>query len=101
MRSYNSSMYGILSTPTPDSSKVGTVRQLSYDPKILNIRGMFDMDRTSRNTNTNIYCPTEMMNNFTATHADPPRTNISKYLCIIAYHSMISKMCDSYKKLYV
>ena len=73
MRSFHPSMYGIFSTPTPDSSKVGTVRQLSYDPKILNIRGMFDMDRGNRNGNTNNYCATELCNNFTAQHADPPR----------------------------
>lgn len=77
-------MYGILSTPTPDSSKCGAVRQLSYDPKILNIRGMLDLDRSSRNTNTNIYCASELINNFTPTHADPPR-----------------RICDSYRKLYV
>ena len=64
-------MYGILSTPTPDSDKCGAVRQLAYDPKILNIRGMLDMDRTSRNRSTNLYCSSELLNNFTATHADP------------------------------
>lgn len=73
LRAYSSSMYGIVSTPTPDSDKCGAVRQLSYDPKILNIRGMLDMDRSSRNRSTNLYCSSELLNNFTCTHADPPR----------------------------
>ena len=73
LRAYSPSMYGIVSTPTPDSAKCGAVRQLAYDPKILNIRGMLDLDRSNRNTSTNLYCPSELLNNFTCTHADPPR----------------------------
>lgn len=72
IRAYSGTMKGLLSTPTPDSDKCGVVRQLSYDPRILNIRGMLDVGGAS-NVNTNLYCASELLNNFTCTHADPPR----------------------------
>ena len=34
---------------------------------------MLDTDQSNRNANTNIYCPSEILNSFTQTHADPVR----------------------------
>lgn len=73
IRSYSSSMRGILSPTTPDSDKTGVVRQLSYNSKINSTRGFFDTDEKAVNDNTNLYSPVEMINPFTATHSDPPR----------------------------
>lgn len=66
-------MKGIIGTASPISDKVGVVRQLAYDPKILNTRGFLDANSDSANGNTNIYCPTELLNSFTPLHADPAR----------------------------
>lgn len=66
-------MMGIVAASSPYSDKVGVVRQLTYDPKIVNTRGMLDTDQSNRNPNTNIYCPSEILNSFTSSHADPAR----------------------------
>lgn len=66
-------MKGIVGASSPYSDKIGVVRQLSYDPKILNTRGFLDTDQTNRNGSTNMYCPSEMLNSYTTKHADPPR----------------------------
>ena len=73
IRSYDLSMQGILGASSPYSDKIGVVRQLTYDAKILNTRGMLDTDPTNRNANTNIYCPSEILNSFTQSHSDPVR----------------------------
>ena len=73
VRAYHPSMKGIFALSTPDSDKVGVVRQLSYDPGIKNTRGFLDTDRNTKNTSSNIYGPAELLSSFTARHADPPR----------------------------
>lgn len=71
-RAYDKSMLGILGMETPDSDKVGIVRTLSYSPAIVNTLGFLD-EEADKNGNTNIYTIAELLNNFTATNADPPR----------------------------
>lgn len=73
IRTYDKSMFGILGMSSPDSSNVGVVRQLSYNPSLKTTRGFLDTDFESKNKNTDIYTPSELLNSFTVTHADPPR----------------------------
>lgn len=73
IRAYDKTMKGIFALSTPDSDKVGVVRQLTYDPAIINTRGFLDTDHTTKNDSTNIYGPAELLSSFTARHADPPR----------------------------
>ncbi|QXN67858.1 hypothetical protein FPHOBKDP_00104 [Listeria phage LPJP1] len=76
VRSYDRSMKGILSMISPDSSKIGEVRQLSYNPAIVSTRGYLDVDALNGNESTSLYSPSELLNNFTSLHADPPRISM-------------------------
>jgi hypothetical protein len=73
IRAYDETMVGILAMSTPDSDKVGVVRQLTYDPAIKNTRGFLDTNRNSKNQSTNVYGPAELLSSFTVRQADPPR----------------------------
>ena len=63
-------MVGLFAISTPDSDKVGVVRQLAYDPSIMNTRGFIDTNRNNKNGSTNIYGPAELLSSFTGKHAD-------------------------------
>lgn len=76
MRSFSESMKGVMAGASPVSDKVSVVRQMSLDPKIVNTRGMIDTDITDRNGNSNLYCPSELLNPFTVRHSDPPRSSM-------------------------
>jgi RNA polymerase Rpb2, domain 6 len=76
IRAYDSTMAGIFAMSTPDSDKVGVVRQLTYDPSIKNTRGFLDTDRKTKNDSTNMYGPAELLSSFTGRHADPPRVGM-------------------------
>jgi hypothetical protein len=73
IRAYDPTMKGIMAMSTPDSDKVGVVRQLTYDPALVNTRGFLNTDPNAKNNSTNVYGPAELLNSFTARHADPPR----------------------------
>jgi hypothetical protein len=74
IRSYDETMLGVLGLNTPDSSSVGVVRQLTYNPKLLNDRGFLptNNDKTKLDP-TELLTPAELLSPFTSTHADPPR----------------------------
>ena len=76
MRSFGENMKGIMAGASPVSDKVSVVRQMSLDPKIVNTRGMLDTDVSNRNGNSNLYCPSELLNPFTVRHSDPPRSSM-------------------------
>lgn len=76
MRSFSENMKGVMAGASPVSDKVSVVRQMSMDPKIVNTRGMIDTDVTNRNGNSNLYCPSELLNPFTVRHSDPPRSSM-------------------------
>jgi hypothetical protein len=74
MRAYDKSMVGLIGMSTPDSFKVGVVRQLSMNTKVINNRGMIDTSTPVEDFDaTNIFTCGELLNSYTATHADPPR----------------------------
>lgn len=74
IREYDKSMVGCLGINTPDSDKVGVVRQLSYNPKIMNNRGIINGEMTYEDmTAADMMTPAELLSPFTNTHADPPR----------------------------
>lgn len=75
-RSYSESMLGILGGESPDSNKVGIVRYLTYNPNIINTLGFIDTNNETSNNNTDKYTIAELMNPFTSTHSDPPRTSM-------------------------
>ena len=85
IRSYDKSMSGVFAINSPDSDKIGVVRQLTYNSKITSTRGYLDVDSLN-NSNSNLYSYSELLNPFTTTHADPPRIGIF--------------ICAAYKKLY-
>jgi hypothetical protein len=70
IRSYDKSMEGILAINSPDSNKVGVVRELTQNAGITNTRGYLNLEK-ELNGSTDIYSPAELMNVFTTTHADP------------------------------
>lgn len=70
IRAYDPTMKGIMAMSTPDSDKVGVVRQLTYDPALVNTRGFLNTDPNAKNNSTNVYGPAELLNSFTARHAD-------------------------------
>ena len=72
IRGFDKSMEGILAINTPDSDKVGVVRELTLNSSITNTRGYLNLEK-ELNKNTDLYSPGELMNVFTTTHADPPR----------------------------
>jgi hypothetical protein len=74
IRAYDKSMVGLLGMSTPDSATVGVVRQLSYDPKIINNRGIIDIDDSVNDFDaTNLLTAGELLSPYTSLHADPPR----------------------------
>jgi len=73
IRSFNKNMAGIFAISSPDSNKVGVVRQLSFNSKITNTRGFLDINKETTNQSTNIYGAAELISPFTTTLADPPR----------------------------
>lgn len=75
MRSYDKSMVGLLGPSSPDSNKVGVVRQLSYDCKVTNTLGMIDTTKKVNDFDaTNMLTAGELMSCYTSRHADPPRS---------------------------
>jgi len=77
MRSYDKTMLGFLGLNTPDSAKVGMVRQMTYNPKIINNRGIIDTDVTVKDLKAgDMLTPAELLSSFTSTHADPPRVGM-------------------------
>lgn len=72
IRGYDKTMEGVLGITSPDSKSVGMVRQLSYDTKLNGIRGYID---TSGIEGSDLaqFSALELMNPFTARHADAPR----------------------------
>lgn len=70
IRAYDESMKGIFSFSTPDSSKVGAVRQLSYNPHIINTRGFLDPNPENIDNSVDLFAPAELMSPFTSAHAD-------------------------------
>ena len=69
MRSYSKSMQGIVGISSPDSNKVGIVRQLSYDSQMKTTRGYLDGEKEN-NSDTNIYTALELLNPYSSRHAD-------------------------------
>ncbi|UAJ16994.1 hypothetical protein UFVDC4_00067 [Staphylococcus phage vB_SauM-UFV_DC4] len=76
IRSYDESMQGILGISTPDSNKVGIVRQLSYDTQIKSTRGYTDGSKKDV-SDTALYTPLELLNPYTSRHADSPRIGMT------------------------
>lgn len=71
IRSYDTSMKGLLASESPDNDKVGVVRFLTYNPSIMNTLGFIDPDPNRQTDNaTDIYSLGELMNPFTSKHAD-------------------------------
>jgi hypothetical protein len=74
-RKYPEDALGILSETTTDSGSVGMVSALSGDPKIINLRGMFDTNQenlTAENTYSDV---TLLLPG--ATHDDPKRLTLN------------------------
>ena len=82
-RAYDKTMKGILGMETPDSNKVGIVRFLSYNPAITNTLGFLDTE-SEPNGNSNMYTIAELMNNFTALNADPPRKICLRFMDVLS-----------------
>ena len=75
LRAYSDSMRGIITTGTPDSSSVGAVRFLTYNPNIVNTRGFFDTNNPE-NISTSINNTAEMLTPFVSIHDDPMRQSM-------------------------
>lgn len=75
-RSYDESMMGILGMSSPYNAKVGINRQLSYNPNIIDTRGIIKPgSKTSNDLNYgNLGTVAELAVPFTLNHDDSPRT---------------------------
>jgi hypothetical protein len=74
MRAYDKSMIGMLAMSSPDSNKVGVVRQLSYNCKVKNTLGIIDTEKEPNDLEaTDMLTAGELMSVYTSLHADPPR----------------------------
>lgn len=72
VRAYDKSMVGLLGMSSPDSNKVGVVRQLSYSPKIINNRGIIAKTEDVNDLDaTNLFTAGELISSYTSIHADP------------------------------
>ncbi|WPH64296.1 viral RNA polymerase beta subunit [Staphylococcus phage vB_StaM_PB50] len=69
IRSYSESMQGVLGISSPDSNKIGVVRQLSYNSLIKSTRGYTDGGKKDAN-DTSLYTPLELLNPYSSRHAD-------------------------------
>lgn len=76
IRGFDKSMQGILGVTSPDSNKVGVVRQISYGSNINGTRGYLDTGKSDI-TQTSEYSALEMLNPFTSRHADVPRLGMT------------------------
>jgi hypothetical protein len=77
-KAYDESMFGTFSINTPDSGKVGNVRQMSYNASIENTRGIIDTSKSVEDlTAADILAPSEMFNSFTATRSDAQRIQMT------------------------
>lgn len=77
-KAYDESMFGTFSINTPDSGKVGNVRQLSYNAAIENTRGILNTDKSVEElTAADILAPSELFNSFTATRSDAQRIQMT------------------------
>jgi len=75
IRSYDESMLGIFGGFSPIDAKVGTVRHLSYNTNIKNLRGFLEIPKNKENLDTTqLFSPVELINPFNATMSDPMRT---------------------------
>jgi len=74
-RKYPRDAIGILAETTTDSGSVGMVTALTGNPKIKNLRGMFETDSTALNTTNILSDVALLMPN--STHNDPKRSNFS------------------------
>jgi len=92
MRAYDKSMLGFFGMNSPDSSKIGTVRQLSFNPKIKNTRGIIDDDIDVNHMNpSDMLTPAELLSPFTSRKADPPRIGMQ---VTQSKHIMPTKISD-------
>ena len=74
MRAFHPSMKGIFGYYTPDSSKVGVNRALSYNTMINTTRGYMGSFDNSNNTDaTKLLTLNELLNPFASVHSDPPK----------------------------
>ena len=76
IRGFDKSMQGVLGVTSPDSNKVGVVRQISYGSNISGTRGYLNGD-SGEITQTSEYSALEMLNPFTSRHADVPRLGMT------------------------
>lgn len=87
VRKFNDNMTGLIAISSPIGSKIGAVRQLTYNPKISSVYGFVDVDK-KLNGSTDVYDPTELVNVFNGLYSDPPRicmqTSQQKHVVSIA-----------------
>ena len=73
-RSYHKSYVGSIGLPTAFSANIGINKQLTCDPKVKNLRGMFEVvDDPNTLASKNIVTSTEAITVGSATHSDAPR----------------------------
>ena len=77
-RSYHKSYVGSIGLPTAFSANIGITKQLTIDPKVRNLRGMFDVPTDEEIDNGTIdtkaiITSTEAITVGSASHSDPPR----------------------------
>lgn len=99
-RKYPKDAIGVLGETTTDSGSVGMVSALTGDPKIKNLRGMFEAEAPNLNTvnklsDTSLLIPG-------STHDDPKRANLCSVQMshhIPTPNMMPSRMCTGYEQI--
>ena len=74
IRAFDGSMLGLFGIFTPVSAEVGVNRSLTLNPRVLNERGkLADVQDAKSLSMDQVFAPGELLNVFTANHADPMR----------------------------
>jgi hypothetical protein len=73
IRAFDKSMLGVFGIFTPVSAEVGVNRSLVLNPRITDELGRFQEKSLEELTMENMFAPGELLNGFTANHADPMR----------------------------
>jgi len=76
-RTFNKNQMGTFGFFSPFSSQVGIVRSLSMNPNITSIRGFIESNEKDSKSSSELLSPIELLNPFTAGHADPPRISMA------------------------
>ena len=102
-RSYHPTYMGSIGLPTAFSANIGINKQLTVDPKVTNLMGMFEVEENPTNLKSkSIITSTEAITVGSATHSDAPRNAMNqaqKSHIIPVEHMSTGYVTNSYDRM--